>query len=108
MPKITETTMKVNPPVPSTYGHAPNSATLERDGPRPVPKRKAKSTFRESKGGGISPELATLKALFKKHYYFSDEDVIDLVLGIVAGNHIDSDPIWLHLISAPSGGKTEL
>ncbi len=29
-------------------------------------------------------------------------------MGVVAGNHFDSDSIWLHLISAPSGGKTEL
>jgi hypothetical protein len=56
----------------------------------------------------ISAELACLKALFNRHYYFSDDDVIDVVLGVVAGNHIDSDPIWLHLISPPSGGKTEL
>jgi hypothetical protein len=52
--------------------------------------------------------LKRLKALFKKHYYFSDEDVIDLVLGVVAGNDFDSDPIWLHLIAPPSSGKTEL
>jgi hypothetical protein len=72
--------------------------------PAPAPK----TAFRKSKGGSIPPALAALKALFKKNYYFSDDDVIDLVLGIVAGNHIDSDPIWLHLISAPSAGKTEL
>jgi hypothetical protein len=56
----------------------------------------------------IPHALASLKRLFLRHYYFSDENVIDLVLGVVAGNHFDSDPIWLHLISPPSGGKTEL
>jgi hypothetical protein len=63
-------------------------------------------TFHESKGG--YGELAKVKALFQKHYYYSDTNVIDLVLGVVAGNHLDIDPIWLHLIGAPSSGKTEL
>jgi hypothetical protein len=66
------------------------------------------SSYRKSQGEGISPALRTLKELFKKHYYFSDDEVIDLILGIVAGNDFDTDPIWLHLMSAPSGGKTEL
>lgn len=56
----------------------------------------------------ISERLQTLKNLYKSHYYFSDDNVIDVVLAIVAGNHFTSDPIWLHLISPPSGGKTEL
>jgi hypothetical protein len=46
--------------------------------------------------------------MFKRHYYFSDDDIIDVVLGVVAGNHFDNDPLWLYLISPPSGGKTEL
>jgi hypothetical protein len=49
-----------------------------------------------------------VKDLFRKHYYFSDDDVIDVVLSVVAGNHLDSDPVWLHLIGPPSSGKTEL
>lgn len=67
-----------------------------------------KSTFHKSQEDSISPALATLKKLFKDHYYFSDENVIDVVLGVVAGNHFDNDPLWLYLISAPSSGKTEL
>lgn len=56
----------------------------------------------------VEKGLADLKNLYHQYYYFSDDSVIDLVLGVVAGNHLDSDPIWLHLISPPSGGKTEL
>lgn len=69
---------------------------------------KPKGTYRKFKGEDIPAALATLKALYRHHYYFSDDAVIDLVLGVVAGNHFDSDPIWMHLISPPSGGKTEL
>ncbi len=67
-----------------------------------------KGTYRKFKGEGIGAALEAVKSLFRRHLYFSDDNVIDLVLGIVAGNHFDSDPIWLHLISPPSGGKTEL
>jgi hypothetical protein len=63
---------------------------------------------RKFKGGCICPKLIAIKKLFGDSYYFSDDNVIDLVLGVVAGNHLDSDPLWLHLISPPSGGKTEL
>jgi hypothetical protein len=69
---------------------------------------KPSGTYRKFKEGDVPTALAKLKALYRKSYYFSDDTVIDLVLGIVAGNHFDSDPIWLHLISPPSGGKTEL
>lgn len=61
---------------------------------------------RISKGESVT--LEQLKNEYQENYYFSDPEVIDIVLGIVASNHFDSDPIWLHLISAPSGGKTEL
>jgi len=65
-------------------------------------------TYRKFKQGDIAAALASLKSRFRRHYYYSDDTVIDLVLGVVAGNHLDSDPLWIHLISAPSGGKTEL
>jgi hypothetical protein len=68
----------------------------------------AESTFRKSKEGGISVPLSMLKALFKRHYYYSDDNVIDVVLGTVAGNDFDNDPLWLYLIGPPSAGKTEL
>jgi hypothetical protein len=34
--------------------------------------------------------------------------VIDVVLGVMAGNHLKGDPVWLYLIGPPSSGKTEL
>jgi hypothetical protein len=52
--------------------------------------------------------LGRLKQQFKRHFYFSDDVVIDVVLGLIAGNAFDNDPLWLYLIGPPSVGKTEL
>jgi hypothetical protein len=70
------------------------------------PPASPKSTYRKSNPPGTP--LDRLKDRFREHYYLSDPDVVDVVLGVVAGNHFDSDPVWLHLISPPSSGKTEL
>ncbi len=68
----------------------------------------AGTAFRQSKGGYCTSTLAGVKELFRSLYYFEDDTAIDLVLGIVAGNHFDDDPLWLHIVSPPSAGKTEL
>jgi hypothetical protein len=56
----------------------------------------------------ISPEFSRLKSEFNKHFHYQDDSVIDLVLGSVAGNCFDNDPLWMYLIGPPSAGKTEL
>ncbi|HVK10163.1 MAG TPA: hypothetical protein VM597_15450 [Gemmataceae bacterium] len=45
-----------------------------------------------------------LKERFRAQYYLRDDDV----LGVVARNRFDTDPVGLHLISPPSSGKTEV
>ncbi len=37
-----------------------------------------------------------------------DEDMIDVILAVYVSNRIPGDPLWLMLIDAPGGGKTEL
>ncbi len=49
-----------------------------------------------------------VRDLFCEKYYYSDPDIVDISLGLVAGNWIQSTPLWLQLISPPSSGKTEL
>src|SRR5262245_3773651 len=69
----------------------------------------SQSARRKSQGVGyVCPRLAAIKARFAEHYYYSDDDVIDVVLGTVAGNDLPGDPLWLYLIGPPSAGKTEL
>jgi hypothetical protein len=67
-----------------------------------------KDLSEEIPGGSTEASLEDVREAFLSRYYFSDPDVIEVVLGVVAGNHIDTDPIWLHLIGPPSSGKTEL
>jgi hypothetical protein len=67
------------------------------------------STSRKNQGvGEANPKLAKLKATFCRHHHFEDTSVIDVTLACVAANDMDLDPLWLHLVSAPSSGKTEL
>jgi hypothetical protein len=80
------------------HGRAAGSPALEKKG----------STSQHFQGGGDDGSLAALKKRFKAYYYFSDDVVIDVVLGVVAGNDLKLDPLWLHLIGPPSIGKTEL
>jgi hypothetical protein len=99
----------IEPPPDEEGEEAGEEETIEADdeeGEEPEPE--PETAFRKFKGGCVCPRLAALKDLFRKHYYFSDDNVIDVVLGVVAGNHFDSDPVWLHLIGPPSSGKTEL
>lgn len=76
--------------------------------PKATPRSSGKGTLEVSELDLVAARLEKLKRLFCKHYYYSDMTAIDLVLSVVAGNFLDSDPLWLHLISPPSGGKTEL
>lgn len=55
-----------------------------------------------------SRTLEDAKATFKKWLYLEDDSVIDLIVGLVAGNRLPTDPVWLYLVAPPSSGKTEL
>jgi hypothetical protein len=99
MPRIGEPIRKPAAAVEATNGHAGNNSSVPGE---------AKRTNLISQGERITNDLQKLRSSFFKHYYFSDKNVVDLVLGTVAGNHFDSDPVWLHIIGPPSSGKTEL
>jgi hypothetical protein len=52
--------------------------------------------------------LADFKAAFRERYHCSQEDVVDIALGLVAGIDLKNDPLWLLLVGPPSSGKTDL
>lgn len=52
--------------------------------------------------------LRELKEIYHKWLYFTDEEVIDIVLATALGEHLPGDPLWLFLIAPPGGCKTEL
>lgn len=46
--------------------------------------------------------------IFSDYLSDVDTDALELILGIIASNHLPGDPGWLFLVGPPSSGKTEL
>lgn len=49
-----------------------------------------------------------VKEKFKKWLYFSNYDVIDVVMATLIINRKEIDPVWIFLVDPPSSGKTEI
>ncbi|MGE5446709.1 MAG: hypothetical protein ACM3SR_19275 [Ignavibacteriales bacterium] len=50
-----------------------------------------------------------MKEVFKKWLFLKDVNLIDVALAVVVSNYfLDADPLWLLIVSPPSGAKTEL
>lgn len=52
--------------------------------------------------------LQELQAKFSEVFLMEDKGVLPLICATVVANQLDNDPVWLLIISPPSGGKTEL
>lgn len=52
--------------------------------------------------------LAKLQEIFDEQMLWADRNVLRLLTATVIGNQMVGDPIWLVIVSASSGGKTEL
>jgi hypothetical protein len=52
--------------------------------------------------------LAQVVRVFRRWLYLPDRGPLYAVLGTVAANQMDGDPVWLMLVGASSGGKTEI
>lgn len=57
-------------------------------------------------GGPCS--LEDLKATFKRWLYLEEDEIIDIILGVIKANEFKGDPVWLFLVSPPGSTKTEL
>jgi len=53
-------------------------------------------------------QLEQFKKVVHKHLIIHDDSFIDVVFGCVFANRLDSKPVWLYLVGAPSSGKTEI
>lgn len=56
-------------------------------------------------------EITTYKQLeeeFKKVFLIVDPGILKLMMAVVIGNKLPVDPIWLMMVAASSGGKSEL
>ena len=52
--------------------------------------------------------LDELRAVFARWLYLPDDRAVLAVLGTVAANLLDGDPVWLLLVGPPGGGKSEI
>jgi len=52
--------------------------------------------------------LDQTRELFQTWLHLPDTGSLDVVLGTVAANRIDGDPVWLLLVGPPGGGKSEV
>lgn len=52
--------------------------------------------------------LREAKIVFRKWLYLDDDNVLDIVFGVIVANKWDCDPVWLFLVAPPSSGKTEI
>jgi hypothetical protein len=52
--------------------------------------------------------LAETVAVFRRWLHLPDVSALLAVLGAVAANRLQGDPVWLLLVGPPGGGKSEL
>jgi len=52
--------------------------------------------------------LDKFKKVALKHLIMSDTSYLDVIFGTIIANKLDSKPVWLYLVGAPSSGKTEI
>jgi energy-coupling factor transporter ATP-binding protein EcfA2 len=56
----------------------------------------------------VQPELADVVGVFRQRLYLPDPSPLLTVLGTIAANRLDGDPVWLMLVGPPGSGKSEL
>lgn len=52
--------------------------------------------------------LDEARAAFRQWLHLPDTGALDVVLGTIAANRLEGDPVWLLLVGPPGGGKSEL
>lgn len=52
--------------------------------------------------------LDEAREIFRRWLHLPDAGALDIVLGTIAANRLDGDPVWLLLVGPPGGGKSEL
>jgi hypothetical protein len=62
----------------------------------------------KANGRDVSERLSQTLNVFAKWLLLSDDKPILAIMGAVAANYLDGDPVWLGLIGPPSSAKTEI
>lgn len=53
-------------------------------------------------------KIQEVKTEYKKVFYLEDDGVLDVTLALALSIYLKRDPVWLLIVGASSGGKTEL
>ncbi len=52
--------------------------------------------------------LESFKLKCHKYLVIKDDKYIDIIFAVIFANRLDSKPVWMYLVGAPSSGKTEI
>lgn len=52
--------------------------------------------------------LDQFKLVCHKHLVINDDSYLDVILGTILANKLDSTPVWVYIVGPPSSGKTEV
>ncbi len=93
----------------ATAGHA-RDGEAEPDAPTTpeLSGSEIRRIFREKSRGVSEPlTLAQVIEKFRHYLYLEDTGLLEVYLGSIAANLMDGDPVWLMIVGASGGGKTE-
>lgn len=71
------------------------------------PKLATKVGFSESRLANAEQHIYQLAKQFQEYLYLPDPGPLYALMGAVAGNMLNGHPVWLMLVGASGGGKTE-
>src|SRR3990167_9361111 len=89
-----------NPPLSEaelrTVWESINKSEIQKRNFKPIPETRTPIDF------------ATLEETIHKWLLINDKGLIKVLVGTVIANKLQADPVWLFIIAAPGGSKTEL
>ena len=78
------------------------------NGPKSADEPSGRHSTSEGPGVTVDPQtLNDVTATFRKWLYLEDDGTVLAILATIAANRMQGDPLWLMIVGASSGGKTE-
>jgi len=91
-----------------TTDKPPRIASTTSETETPLTPDEIRHTLKETAAQLSAPiSLQQTKDVYRKWLHIEDDGLIEVVLGTVAANLMDGDPVWLMVIDRSGGGKTE-
>lgn len=64
--------------------------------------------MKKTKRSSNTRALKKARAVFAKWLQLDDSTVLDVIAGVIQAHRIPGDPVWMFLVGAPGGAKTEI